>query len=790
MRKNTFLKWVLIVLVVFSGIGSSYGQYSGSGTFTKITALDQLTDGYYVVVNSGDGFAMNNTNAGTYFAHTAVTPVSSVITNPATSLVWKIQTHVDGGKTIYNEASLKYVSYTGTANAAQAVDAVTSGAQRWNFTYASNVFTVANAATTTRILQYNSSSPRFACYTSAQQKLLLYKMDVAVNPTTVADPLISASGVEKSTDNYFETAQISLTSTTADASIYYTLNGDEPTTASTLYNAPFNITSSKTIKAIGVKDGFTSSAVVTKVITISAPAVGTAPYAEAFNNTLGDWYGIAVSGTKPWLATVNGAYANGYNGGTVESWLISPRFTVDADGLEVSFNYASKYMGNSLVVKASTNYAGYGSPSSATWVDLATILAPSVQDDAYTVKYSGKLPFTTVGNVHFALYYAASSSWSDWRITNVSVAEPTLSPTILVTELSIPAMSSQINLTDTETFTVNGSNLTGDVTLNITGTDASLFTLSASAITPTSGSVVDQVITVTYSPVSAGTHSATLTLSASGAENVTRTLNGTATNPPVTPDVIITEVYGGGGNSGATLKNDFVELYNTTESSVSIAGWSIQYYSATATGISTNVFEIPAGKYIPAKNYFLVQCAAGTGGTENLLAPDAVSILNLSGSAGKIILYTTNSPQTITTDVTSITGNVSFKDYVPYGTTAIPVLGTVSAAPSNTTSLSRKMASSAYLYTQNIANDFEVITPAPQSSGLTTGLSIFETEKIQIVDGKIFIHAVLGQTIEVFNAVGQRLLLHKSTAGLNVLDPQAKGLIIIKSDNQIIKLIL
>jgi hypothetical protein len=28
------------------------------------------------------------------------------------------------------------------------------------------------------------------------------------------------------------------------------------------------------------------------------------------------------------------------------------------------------------------------------------------------------------------------------------------------------------------------------------------------------------------------------------------------------PDIVISQVYGGGGNSGATLKNDFIELYN------------------------------------------------------------------------------------------------------------------------------------------------------------------------------------------------------------------------------------
>ncbi len=52
----------------------------------------------------------------------------------------------------------------------------------------------------------------------------------------------------------------------------------------------------------------------------------------------------------------------------------------------------------------------------------------------------------------------------------------------------------------------------------------------------------------------------------------------------VSPDVVISQVYGGGGNSGAPYTNDFVELYNRGASAVSLAGWSIQYTSATGTG--------------------------------------------------------------------------------------------------------------------------------------------------------------------------------------------------------------
>lgn len=75
----------------------------------------------------------------------------------------------------------------------------------------------------------------------------------------------------------------------------------------------------------------------------------------------------------------------------------------------------------------------------------------------------------------------------------------------------------------TDKITVSGSNLEEDITLSISGTDASLFSLSASAIAKASAS---GEITVTYSPTIEGTHSATLTISSTNAEDVTVALNG------------------------------------------------------------------------------------------------------------------------------------------------------------------------------------------------------------------------------------------------------------------------
>src|SRR5690348_11369174 len=66
-----------------------------------------------------------------------------------------------------------------------------------------------------------------------------------------------------------------------------------------------------------------------------------------------------------------------------------------------------------------------------------------------------------------------------------------------------------------------------------------------------------------------------------------KAISSTGANALTPPAIVISQVYGGGGNSNAILKNDFVELFNPGTVSVSVAGWSVQ--QASATGSTWNV---------------------------------------------------------------------------------------------------------------------------------------------------------------------------------------------------------
>lgn len=100
------------------------------------------------------------------------------------------------------------------------------------------------------------------------------------------------------------------------------------------------------------------------------------------------------------------------------------------------------------------------------------------------------------------------------------------------------------------------------------------------------------------------------------------------------PIVAISQVYGAGGNSGATYRRDFVELHNRSRAPVTLDGWSLRY--ASATGTSWNNVTYLKG-VIPPGGFFLVEQAGGTNGAD-LPTPDQQSSINLSGTSGKLAL--------------------------------------------------------------------------------------------------------------------------------------------------------
>ncbi|WP_245667706.1 lamin tail domain-containing protein [Actinomadura macra] len=129
-------------------------------------------------------------------------------------------------------------------------------------------------------------------------------------------------------------------------------------------------------------------------------------------------------------------------------------------------------------------------------------------------------------------------------------------------------------------------------------------------------------------------------------------------------DVVISAVYGGGGNAGATIKNDFIELANRTDAPIDVSGWSVQYASAAGA-----VFQMTnLTGTIPAHGRYLVRQAAGAGGTLELPTPDASGSVPMSATSGVVALVTAQIPLVGCGISCATAPNV--KDLVGYGATA------------------------------------------------------------------------------------------------------------------------
>ncbi|SDT82187.1 hypothetical protein SAMN05216371_7018 [Streptomyces sp. TLI_053] len=175
----------------------------------------------------------------------------------------------------------------------------------------------------------------------------------------------------------------------------------------------------------------------------------------------------------------------------------------------------------------------------------------------------------------------------------------------------------------------------------------------------------------------------------------------------VSPDLVISQVYGGGGNSGAPYTNDFVELYNRGTTPVSLTGWTVQYASAAGSSWSKTTLS---GTVAPGK-YYLVQEAAGAGAGAALPTPDATGTIAMGANAGKVALVTNS---TALTCATGCAGQPGVKDLVGYGTTASSAEGSPTGNLANTTAAVR--AGGGATDTDNNAADFAVTAPTPRNS--------------------------------------------------------------------------
>ena len=181
-------------------------------------------------------------------------------------------------------------------------------------------------------------------------------------------------------------------------------------------------------------------------------------------------------------------------------------------------------------------------------------------------------------------------------------------------------------------------------------------------------------------------------------------------SPSSSSGVVVSQVFAGGGNSGASFDHDFVELFNAGSSPVSLGGWSVQYASAASTSWQATALT----GSIPAHGYFLVQLNSSAAIGAALPAPDATGTTNLAVSGGKVAVVTGPTALSCGASVGSCSAASGVEDLLGYGS-ATDYEG-ADAAPALSSSTAAVRAGSGCTDTDSNGVDFTAAAPSPRNT--------------------------------------------------------------------------
>lgn len=281
------------ITVATTGVNSKTISLSGSVIdpdavyYAKVTEApegDDWTGEYLItningnVVNALSGSSGTSTNYGTVLNVTEYVIGNKIIANATTDGIKVTARATEGGYSLY----LENVGYLGWSSGNSLVfdEEVTTGRNEWTISISEGVVSVSNVGTSERRLQYNNANSRFACYTTNQSAITLYK-----SPREVAE-IIANPVFTPAEGTYPYSVDVTIACETEGATIYYTLDGTDPSDASNAYTGAIHITETTTVKAIAIKNALSSEIVsatytISNIETVATPVI--TPEAGSYN---------------------------------------------------------------------------------------------------------------------------------------------------------------------------------------------------------------------------------------------------------------------------------------------------------------------------------------------------------------------------------------------------------------------------------------------------------------------------------------------------------------------------
>ncbi|HEY6914488.1 MAG TPA: hypothetical protein VI413_07420 [Paludibacter sp.] len=447
----------------------------------------------------------------------------------------------------------------------------------------------------------------------------------------------------------------------------------------------------------------------------------------------------------------------------------------------------------------------------------------------------GVLENSTPNYSHAEISNYKKSSSKIQNITNNSE----ISPTFTITETTIPDFSANLGNSDNQTVNLSGVNLSENISMTISGANANEFALSQSAIFQTDSIAPNTTITVSYSPTTTGIHKATLICSSAGATNLTIPLIGTSglDNPIASPATNISksgfranwntvpgsteyllavhftpdnpfEQISEGFTSGTNppFRWTFTGIAATyTNSGIYGAASPSLRFDATGDAVTTPVLPSAA-----TEMKFWLKGLSAAGSSLLVEGYDGSSWIQIDNiitpsSTAKTYLYNATSTPKLPYGMiqfrytyTKVSNNIALDDvsFTYRGASTLPIEGspfTVNGATNMEFTGLHEATNYYYSVTAKNATAATAVSNEIHVSTLAIYTDIEKTHTtsdITAANGIIKLTALQSETVEVYNAIGQKLLRQHATKGLNEISLTARGLLIVKAGNRTAKIIL
>jgi hypothetical protein len=170
---------------------------------------------------------------------------------------------------------------------------------------------------------------------------------------------------------------------------------------------------------------------------------------------------------------------------------------------------------------------------------------------------------------------------------------------------------------------------------------------------------------------------------------------------------VISQVYGSGGNTGATYLNDYVELFNPTADTINLSGWTLQYQASASTTWSN--FASLTGLMPPGK-YYLIRLGSGGVAGKPVIPAEVFNNNFLASNSGKLSLVNSTSILTSCTEA-------SIVDKMSVGTNSVVCNEGGANAPAPSTNVQALIRGAAGCTdNNNNGTDFALGLPYPRNA--------------------------------------------------------------------------